>query len=37
MITEFSLKDSSKQTVYRTAIYLRLSREDGDKYESDSQ
>ncbi|MCD8098766.1 MAG: recombinase family protein [Lachnospiraceae bacterium] len=36
MITEFSLKDSSKQTVYRTAIYLRLSREDGDKYESDS-
>ncbi len=26
----------SRNTVYRTAIYLRLSREDGDKNESDS-
>lgn len=31
-----TLGSSSKQTVYRTAIYLRLSREDGDKNESDS-
>ena len=36
MITEFELNKRSKTTVYRTAIYLRLSREDGDKFESDS-
>ena len=31
----FSKQETSKQ-IYRTAMYLRLSREDGDKSESDS-
>lgn len=29
-------KTQQKLTRYRTALYLRLSREDGDKTESDS-
>ncbi|MCD8335462.1 MAG: recombinase family protein [Clostridiales bacterium] len=36
MITEAALTSNSQHTVYRTALYLRLSREDGDGCESDS-
>ncbi len=36
MIADLNLERNSKKMVYRTAIYLRLSHEDGDKYESDS-
>ncbi len=36
MMKEFVLKERGGAKVYRAAIYLRLSREDGDKYESDS-
>ncbi|MCD8107036.1 MAG: recombinase family protein [Oscillospiraceae bacterium] len=36
MVTEYSPIRKTNQTIYRTAIYLRLSRDDGDKFESDS-
>ncbi len=36
MITELNLERGGRRVIYRTAVYLRLSREDGDKYESDS-
>ena len=31
-----SLSQKTKTEIYRTAIYLRLSKDDGDKAESDS-
>lgn len=36
MTTDYNPRRKTNQTIYRTAIYLRLSRDDGDKYESDS-
>ncbi|MCD7854905.1 MAG: recombinase family protein [Clostridiales bacterium] len=35
-MTKIELREKVSAKVYRTALYLRLSREDGDKYESDS-
>ncbi|MCD7804193.1 MAG: recombinase family protein [Oscillospiraceae bacterium] len=36
MAQKFNYGDESPKVVYRTALYLRLSQEDGDKRESDS-
>ena len=33
---DMNSQKKTQQTRYRTALYLRLSREDGDKTESDS-
>ena len=33
---DINSQKKTQQTRYRTALYLRLSREDGDKTESDS-